>query len=106
MEVFHERTSFEPACCRGPLPPFLAFSRDTGTDRSVRLRLVGRASEDRPKHFGRETLRMGHQPLQAFAAVWWQALLLTLLLSGLLAMVLYSRGWLLEKASAVRFLAA
>ncbi len=44
--------------------------------------------------------------LQAVAAVWWQALLLTLFLVGLLATLLWSRSWLFEKATAVRFLAA
>lgn len=44
--------------------------------------------------------------LQAVAAVWWQALLLTLLLVGVLATLLFSRGWLFEKATAARFVAA
>lgn len=44
--------------------------------------------------------------LQAVGAVWWQALLLTLLLVGLLAALLYGRGWVFERATAVRFLAA
>jgi Tol biopolymer transport system component len=44
--------------------------------------------------------------LQAIAGVWWQALLLTLLLTALIAAALHGRGWLVAKASAARFVAA
>jgi len=43
---------------------------------------------------------------QAFAAVWWKALGVTLLLAAVAAVVRYSRGWLFEAASMARFLFA
>src|SRR5262245_10787290 len=47
-----------------------------------------------------------HHHLQALAEVWWQALLLSVFLAALMALMLFRRRWLFEKASAVRFLAA
>jgi WD40-like Beta Propeller Repeat/Squalene-hopene cyclase C-terminal domain/Prenyltransferase and squalene oxidase repeat len=44
--------------------------------------------------------------LQAVAARWWQALLMTLFPVALLAGFVYSRGWLFKKATAARFVAA
>jgi hypothetical protein len=44
--------------------------------------------------------------LQALSRIWWRALLLTGLLSGLSAGVWFNKGWIFGKASIARFLAA
>ncbi|HEV3003363.1 MAG TPA: hypothetical protein VGX78_02835, partial [Pirellulales bacterium] len=43
---------------------------------------------------------------QALRAVWWKALLVTLFSAGLVALVYCSAGWLRERATTARFLAA
>ncbi|MBM4072825.1 MAG: hypothetical protein FJ271_28440 [Planctomycetes bacterium] len=42
----------------------------------------------------------------AFAAVWWKVLLLTLVTGALLAVIFFRRGWIMEKAILARFVAA
>lgn len=43
--------------------------------------------------------------LRALGAIWWQALLVTLVFAGVVAAFWWSRGWLFEKASTSRFFA-
>src|SRR5688572_18718234 len=58
----------------------------------------------RPRRVGAD--RWDTSRLQALADLWLPALLLTVLLAWVMALVLVGRRWLFEKASAARFLAA